>query len=315
MTDEHPNAPTPIFVIAGPTATGKTDLAVAAAQALDAEIVGADSMQVYRRMNIGTATPTLDELRGTPHHMIDVVNPDETYDVATYIAQADKVIARIAAGGRRVLLVGGTGLYIRVLLHGLQAGPPPDPDLRDEITAKANELGWPSLHMELADLDPRTARRLHPNDGVRILRALEVVRQSGVPISKWQDDHAFEEDRYPTAIVGLDQPKELLHSRIDSRVDGMIRDGFASEVESLIDAGYPPTLKPMQALGYKRMCEYIAGDLSMGEAIEKTKTDTRRLARRQRKWFNREPGLEWIDPTAIKIIEAAADFFDKAEAK
>ncbi len=318
MTDERLKAPErfiPIFVIAGPTATGKTDLAVVVAQALDAEIVGADSMQVYRHMNIGTATPTLDELRGIPHHMIDVVNPDETYDAAAYITQADKVVARIAAGGRRVLLVGGTGLYIRVLLHGLQAGPPPNPDLRDEITAKAKELGWPALHMELADLDPRTARKLHPNDGVRILRALEVVRQSGVPISKWQDDHAFQEDRYPHAIVGLDQPKELLHARINSRVDRMIRDGFASEVESLIEDGYPPSLKPMQGLGYKRMCEHLAGDLSGDEAAEKTKTDTRRLARRQRKWFNREPGLEWIDPTAKKIIEAAAKFFDKAEAK
>jgi len=318
VTDERSEAPKrriPIFVIAGPTATGKTDLAVAAAQALDAEIVGADSMQVYRHMNIGTATPTLDELRGIPHHMIDIVNPDETYDVAAYIAQADKVITRIAAGGRRVLLVGGTGLYIRVLLHGLQAGPPPDPVLRDEITAKAKELGWPALHMELADLDPETARRLHPNDGVRILRALEVVRQSGVPISRWQDDHAFEEDRYQAAIVGLDQPRDLLHARINDRVDGMIRGGFASEVESLIEAGYPSSLKPMQALGYKRLCEHMAGDLSMDEAIEKTKTDTRRLARRQRKWFNREPGLEWIDPTANRIIEVAAEFFDKAEAK
>lgn len=318
MTDGRLKAPErriPIFVIAGPTATGKTDLAVVAAQALDAEIVGADSMQVYRHMNIGTATPTLDEQRGIPHHMIDIVNPDETHDAAAYIAQADKVIARIAAGGRRVLLVGGTGLYIRVLLHGLQAGPPPDPDLRDEITAKAKELGWPAVHMELADLDLKTARRLHPNDGVRIRRALEVVRQSGVPISKWQDDHAFEEDRYPTAIVGLEQPRELLHARINSRVDGMIRDGFVSEVESLIEAGYPPSLKPMQGLGYKRMCEHLAGDLSGDEASEKTKTDTRRLARRQRKWFNREPGIEWIDPTAKKIIEAAAKFFDEAETK
>ena len=318
MTDERLKAPKrriPIFVIVGPTATGKTEQAVVVAQALDAEIVGADSMQVYRHMNIGTATPTLEELRGIPHHMIDVVNPDEAYDVAAYIAQADKVIARIAAGARRVLLVGGTGLYVRVLLHGLQASPPPDPDLRDEITAKAKELGWPALHTDLADLDPRTARKLHPNDGVRILRAIEVVRQSGVPISKWQDDHAFREDRYPHAIVGLDQPIELLHNRINNRVDRMISDGFFSEVEGLIETGYPPSLKPMQGLGYKRMCEHLAGDLSWDEAVEKTKTDTRRLARRQRKWFNREPGLEWIDPTAKKIIEAATGFFAGAEAK
>ena len=318
MTDERPKVPkrrTPIFVIAGPTATGKTDLAVVAAQALDAEIVGADSMQVYRHMNIGTATPTDDDLRGIPHHMINVVNPDEAYDVAAYIAQADRVIARIATGGRRVLLVGGTGLYIRVLLHGLQEGPPPDPVLRDEITAKARKTGWPALHKDLAALDPETALRLHPNDGARILRALEVVRQSGVPISKWQDDHAFKEDRYPATIVGLDQPRELLHARINDRVERMISDGFTSEVESLIEAGYPPSLKPMQALGYKRMCEYLAGVLSRDEATEKTKTDTRRLARRQRKWFNGEPGLEWINPTEDKIIETAAKFFDEAEAR
>ena len=305
-TTEHT---APVFTIGGPTCTGKTELALAVARAVDGELVGADSMQVYRGMEIGTAAPRPEELSGIAHHLLGIVAPDQPYDAAAFARDADRAIAGIAARGRRAIVVGGTGLYLRVLLKGLQAAPGPDPGIRADIMDRAGRDGWPSLHAELQKLDLETARRLHPNDGVRILRALEVVLQSGVPMSEWQARHGFAEARYRFALVGVERDKEGLSVRIDARVERMLADGFLDEVRALLAAGYAPTLKPMQGLGYKRLCQHLAGELTLEEARDKIKADTRKLAKRQRTWFRGEPDLRWLPPDPAAFVDAARAFF------
>jgi len=305
-TTEHP---APVFAIGGPTCAGKTELALAVARAVGGELVGADSMQVYRGMDIGTDTPCPEDLGGIAHHMLNIVAPDQPYDAAAYAADADRAIADVVSRGKRAIVVGGTGLYIRVLLKGLQAAPGPEPSLRADILDRAGRDGWPALHDELGKLDRETARRLHPNDGVRILRALEVVLQSGVPMSAWQARHGFASNRYPFALVAVDRDVEELKRRIDLRVDRMLAAGFLDEVQALLAAGYSPSLKPMQGLGYKRLCEHLEGKLTYEEAREKIRTDTRRLAKRQRTWFRGEPDLRWLPPDPAAFIEAAREFF------
>ncbi|MFO8074004.1 MAG: tRNA (adenosine(37)-N6)-dimethylallyltransferase MiaA [Polyangia bacterium] len=300
----------PLFVVAGPTASGKTEIAVKIAKRLDGEIVGADSMQVYRGMRIGTAAPSSEELDGVPHHMIGIVDPDRPYDAVVYARDADRVIEGIAARSRRAIVAGGTGLYIRVLLRGLQGGPPPDPRLRERISQRAERDGWPALHRELAAIDPPTAERLHPNDGVRILRALEVAEQSGVALSEWQRRHRFGERRYPARICAVDREREDLDRRIARRVELMMERGFLDEVRGLLARGYDPSLKPLQGLGYRRICQHLAGELSLAEAVEKTRVDTRRLARRQRTWLRGESGVEWIAPDEAEWIRRARSFFE-----
>ena len=306
-----PTSGIPVLAIGGPTCTGKTELALAVARALDGELVGADSMQVYRGMVIGTDAPSGEQLGGIAHHMIGIVDPDQPYDAAAFAADADEAIAGVAARGRRVVLVGGTGLYIRVLLKGLQAGPPPDPEVRAGIAGRARREGWPALHAELAAIDPEAARRLHPNDGVRILRALEVFRQTGVPLTTWQARHGFAEPRYPFALRGVDRGKAELEARIEARVDGMLARGFLDEVRGLVAAGYAPSLKPMQGLGYRRLCEHLGGELSLDEARARIIVDTRRLAKRQRTWFRGEKALEWRAPSAEALAAEAGEFFKK----
>jgi tRNA dimethylallyltransferase len=302
-----------LLVIAGPTASGKTSVAIELARALDAEIIGADSMQVYRYLDIGTDKPTADVLGDVVHHMIDLVDPDEDYDAARFVADADAVIADVGRRGRRAIVAGGTGLYLRALLHGLQGAPGPDPEVRAEIGRRAEEEGWPALHRELARVDPETADRLHENDGVRILRALEVYRQTGEPISSWQRRHRFAEDRYRARVIAIERTREELHRRIDRRIDLMMEQGFLDEVRDLIARGYGPELKPMQGLGYRRLCQHVAGELTLAEATEKIRSDTKRLARRQRTWFRDDPEPVRVEPDVGGILERARRFLGSEE--
>jgi tRNA dimethylallyltransferase len=301
--------PAPVFAIGGPTCAGKTEIALAVARAVGGELVGADSMQVYRGMDIGTDTPRPEDLGGIAHHMLRIVAPDQPYDAAAFAADADRAIADIDARGKRAVVVGGTGLYIRVLLKGLQAAPGPDPAIRAEISSRAERDGWPVIHAELGELDPDAARRLHPNDGVRILRALEVVLQTGVPMSAWQASHGFARARYRFALCGVDRDREELDRRIDARVDRMLAHGFLDEVRALLARGYAPSLKPMQGLGYRRLCEHLEGKLTLEEARDKIAADTRRLAKRQRTWFRGEPELRWLPPEPGAFAAAARELF------
>ncbi len=299
--------PVKLLVIAGPTASGKTAAAVDLAHHVRAELVGADSMQVYRGMDIGTATPTPFELQGIVHHLINMVNPDETYDAARFCADADAAIADIHRRGLRVVVVGGTGMYLRMLLRGMQGAPPPDPDIRAELERRARQEGWPALHGELAAVDAPTARRLHPNDGVRIVRALEVWRQTGRPISSWQAAHGFATPRYEFRMVGLAVDKDELARRIERRVAQMMADGFVDEVEGLLAAGYAGNLRPLQGLGYRRIVAFLEGRCTKEEAVQQIVADTRRFARRQRNWFRSEP-VHWLE-TVEQVREAARGFF------
>jgi tRNA dimethylallyltransferase len=276
---------------------------------LDAEIVNADSMQVFRGFDIGTAKPSSQEMRGVPHHLFDIVKADDSFDASCFIEVADAAIDDIASRGKRVLVVGGTGLYIRVLLHGLQAGPPPDPLLRQRLLARAAAEGRESLHKSLAELDPETARRLHPNDIVRVVRALETAMTSGTTITKWQQSHGFKENRYDYLLLGLSRPRAELHATIEKRVEAMMAAGFLDEVRNLLDRGVDPSQKPMQALGYKRLVQFLKGELSLNDAVIQIKTDTRRFAKRQETWFKKEPGLQWVEPNADFIESLCRTFW------
>ena len=235
-------------VIAGPTASGKTALAVRRAIALGAEIVSADSQQVYRHFDIGTAKPSPAELEAVPHHLISVVEPGDLFSAARYQALADQAIEDIAARGKKILVVGGTGLYVRILLRGVVEAPPADAELRARLTDEAERLGRPALHERLRKLDPEAAERIQPQDLVRIIRALEILELTGEPASKRRDEHAFAEHRYPHSLFVLDPPREELYRAIDARTEALFRAGLVEEVRSLIARGYREAA-PMHSVG------------------------------------------------------------------
>lgn len=298
-----------IVIITGPTAAGKTGLSLALAKEFNAEVVNADSMQVFKGFNVGTAKPDEAEKQGVAHHLLDIVEADEPFDAARFVDAADTAIEDIARRGKQVILVGGTGLYIRTLLHGLQEGPPPDPELRQLLIRRAETEGRAVLHAELATLDPPSAQRLHPNDLVRVIRALEVTLTSGVPMSEWQRKHGFAEERYKFLLLGVFRPRPVLNEIIDCRVERMMARGFLEEVQTLLSLGISPRSKPMQALGYRRLVEYMEGASKLDETITQIKTDTRRFAKRQMTWFNKEPGLEWIEPDIQTLIARCSSFW------
>jgi tRNA dimethylallyltransferase len=266
-------SPSPeVLVIGGPTASGKTGLAIRIAQRTGAVIVSADAMQVYRGMDIGTGKATVEERGGITHFGVDLRDPDEAFDVADFIRVADHVIAE----HDRVIVVGGTSLYLRGLIRGLVETPPVVPALRAELEAA------PDLHHRLEEVDPVLAARLHPNDRVRLVRGMEVFLSSGERLSALQEAHSKAPDRYRTAGFWLDRGD--LYDRIDRRVLEMIEGGYCQEVENLLAAGYHRRLKPMQSLGYRHLCAHLLEGLALDEAVALTQRDTRRFARKQRTW-------------------------------
>lgn len=301
-----------LLIIVGPTASGKTGLAVRLAEEFDAEIVNADSMQVYRRMDIGAAKPSPDQLRRARHHLLDLVEPDEPFSAADFRREAEAAIADIAARGKRVIVCGGTGLYIKALTRGLMESPGGDEALRSELKDLAEREGGEELHRRLSLVDPVSAARLHPNDQVRIIRALEVHRLSGRPISEHMGEHRFEGESYQCLKIGLRCDRETLYRTIDNRVDGMLGNGLVEEVRALLAAGCSPELKPMRSIGYSQVCGFLAGEYSLDEAVRLIKRDTRRYAKRQLTWFNRDPEIKWIEypENLAMIVQNVNDFFD-----
>ncbi len=286
----------PLIVILGPTATGKTAVGIRVAQALDGEIISADSGAVYRGLDIGTAKPTPEEQALVRFHLIDVVNPDEVFTAARFRELAMSAIADIQSRGKRVLVVGGTGLYIRVLLHGYSLAPPPhDPEIRARLQAECQQFGTEALYERLKQVDPLSAQRVHPNDAVRIIRALEVYEMTGMPISAWQ---TRAEEELPALKFGLILPRPLLYQRISERIDQMMAQGFLEEVQKLVQSGYNKELPALKGLGYRQMIGYLEGRYSLEEAMRLWKRDTRRFAKRQLTWFRKEPGVHWIDSSA-----------------
>jgi len=296
-----------IIALVGPTGSGKTALGLVLARALNTEIISVDAMAVYRHMDIGTAKPTRAEQQAARHHLIDVVEPDQPFTAADFATRAHTVIERLHREGRPALLVGGTGLYLRALIHGLFQGPPTNPDYRATLmrsVAPELEAGDEcALHRRLAAVDPTAAARLHPRDHVRIVRALEVYHLTGRPLSAWQAEHRFAEERYRWIKLALAVDRPTLYRRIDQRVLHMVEAGFVAEVRWLLDR-FGPAIKPMKGLGYAQFSKYLLGEYDLAEAIRLTQRDTRRFARRQHTWFRKETGVRWIHPDPSAVLNA-----------
>lgn len=277
-----------IICIVGPTASGKSSLAAQIAKDLDGEIISADSMQVYRHMDIGTAKPSIKEQEENRHHLIDVVDPDEDFSASGFRELASAAIKDIQSRGKRVIVAGGSGLYIRALTKGLVDTPEGDPLLRQRLEDEADRLGRQHLHNMLKELDPAAAKEIHPNNVVRIIRAIEVATKSDKTMSEYQDQHRFADSPYDVMMLGIDIDRKLLYNRINERVDKMIDAGLKEEVERLLALGYSRGLKSMRSVGYKEMCAHIIDGLPIEEAAELIKRDSRRYAKRQMTWFRKE---------------------------
>ena len=283
---------------------GKTAVAVDLARQFNGEIVGADSMQIYRRLDIGTAKPTAAERGAVPHHMVDILEPHENFDAAAYGRLAGACVAEMIRRGRLPFVVGGTGLYIKALVHGLTDAAPSDETIRAELKAELERSSTPAMHARLTQVDPQSARRIHPNDAFRILRALEVFQITGCPMAAHHDAHGFTQARFKALKIGLTLPRERLYARIDRRVDAMLREGLIDEVRDLLAQGCQPCFKSMQALGYRHMTDYLQGRLELAEAVRTLKRDHRRYAKRQLTWFRADPQVQWLQPD--QSTEAAA---------
>lgn len=290
-------------VLIGPTAVGKTELSIRLAQALNAEIVSADSMQIYKYMDIGTAKPTLEERGGIPHHMMDLVTPDTFFTVADYQEHFEQVVQDIRARGKIPLVVGGTGLYIRVVTRKFRIPTPPaDPQLREILGRRIQEEGEETLHRELQAIDSNSASRIHPHDRKRVIRALEVFLSSGRPFSDWVEN-AQEQLSPGTAIIGLERERDELYHRINCRVDLMMQNGLMNEVSDLLHRGYTTDLPAMQGLGYKELAPVLQGETDYEAGVELLKKRTRNYAKRQITWFRREP-VAWfpIEQDFLKLL-------------
>jgi tRNA dimethylallyltransferase len=285
----------PLLVIAGPTASGKTALALEAAARLGAEIVGADSQQVYRHFDLGTAKPTAAQLAAAPHHLISVVEPTEAFSAARYAALADAAIAEIHARGKRVVVVGGTGLYLKVLLHGVMPGPSADPALRAALEALADREGNGALVERLRASDPTTAQALHPSDRVRLIRAIEISEGTGKPASQARAEHAFSGARYRFSQWVLQPPREALYAAINLRARQIFEAGLVDEVRRLVELGYRDAA-PMQAVGYGEALAVLEGQLTVDEAIARVAQRTRNYAKRQLTWFRKDTQARVLTP-------------------
>ncbi len=291
-----------LLCLLGPTAVGKTEIAIQLAQRLNAEIVSVDSRQIYRQMDIGTAKPTPEERQTAPHHLIDCVDVSQPFTVADYQSLADTAITDIQNRGKQVLLVGGAGLYFRAIIDGLFEGPGADPLLRERLEQEAAQHGVDVLHERLRACDPESADRIHPNNVVRVIRALEVYELTGTPMSEHQQQWQQEVQRYPFIAFCLTMPRVLLYQRIEQRVDVMLANGLIAEVESLLAAGYARDTVALRSFGYKELIAYLDGECTYLEAVEQLKQNTRRFAKRQLTWFRKDTRIEWIDRNSTPDI-------------
>ncbi|MEE9590982.1 MAG: tRNA (adenosine(37)-N6)-dimethylallyltransferase MiaA [Thermodesulfobacteriota bacterium] len=298
-----------LVVILGPTASGKSRLALQLAEGFNAEIVSADSMQVYRLMDIGTAKPTEYDRKKVPHHLLDMVFPDEDYTAARYGEDSARVIDEINSRGKNIILVGGSGLYIKILTRGIFKGPAPNWSLRRHLETLESEIGNGYLYERLKEVDPVSAAKIHPNNKIRIIRALEVHYLTNGSMSQFQREHAFSDKPYRTLKLGLRKEREELYMDIDNRVDLMVDSGIEDETRGLLEKGYGPSLKPMLGLGYKEMVAYLEGRYSFSEAVSKLKKNTRNYAKRQMTWFRNEIDIEWFPyKESGRIVETIRRF-------
>lgn len=282
---------TPILVIAGPTASGKTALGLSVARDFDGELVGADSVQVYRGFDIGSAKPAAEELGGIPHHLIDVLDPDEPIDAMRYAAMADEAIDAIGARGGLPIVVGGTGLWIRALVRGLVELPPVDVELRASLEREIEHIGSQAMHERLARVDPLAAGRIHANDALRIVRALEIYEQTGQPVGELRRAHALGAPRRPTLFVVLEPSLEELTDRIEARIDAMLERGWLDEVARLRER-WGDDARALSSVGYRELMQHLRDGLPLDDARRFARHATRTYGRRQRNWFRAEPGID-----------------------
>ncbi len=284
-----------IICIAGPTASGKTALAVALAEALDGEVISCDSMQVYRRMDIGTAKPTAEEMHGIVHHMIDVADPSEDFSVSRYCDMATPILDDILVRGKTAIIAGGTGLYMDALIRGNAFAPYPATGARERLEAEADTLGMEAMLERLRRIDPDSAARLHLADRKRILRALEVYEETGETITAHNLRTQSVPARYAPVWLGLDfEPRQRLYDRIDRRVENMLAQGLEGEIRDLLASGISPKCTAMQAIGYKEFVAALAGETDPASAAEEVKKASRHYAKRQLTWFRRNEKMQWL---------------------
>jgi tRNA dimethylallyltransferase len=298
-----------VIAVMGPTAVGKTGLVLQLAKDLSGEIVNADSMQIYRFMDIGTAKPTAAERAEVAHHLLDIVDPDQDFHASLYSQLAREAINNLAVEGRVAIVVGGTGLYLKALLHGLFPAGHSKQSIRQRLHREGEKDGGVELYKRLKQIDPSTAGRLHPNDLFRIIRALEVWECTGKPMSVLQKEHGFRENPFITLKIGLKRPRSELYERINTRVEEMMELGLLTEARELLDRGYGPDLKSMQALGYRHMVQHLINGMKIAEAVRTMKRDTRHYAKRQITWFGGDQEIRWFHPQEAEEIAGLARKF------
>jgi tRNA dimethylallyltransferase len=304
--DEYSEHKQRLLVLCGPTAVGKTELSLQIAERFSCEIIGVDSMQVYKYMDIGTAKPSASERARVQHHLIDIVDPDENYTLGTFIKDAENAINEIGSNNNLPLLAGGTGLYFKGLLSGVfdeddtdsgneSATGKKKEEIRQDLSKRLTEEGSRALHNELEHVDPESAKRIHPNDSHRILRGLEIFYSTGIPWSKHLSNQAERKENYRVLKIGLTRPREELYTRIDQRVHKMVEEGLLDEVKNLLAMGYTKELKSMQSLGYRHIINYIEGLWDWKQTLELIARDTRHYAKRQYTWFKNDPEINWYE--------------------
>ena len=308
----------PVVVIVGPTAVGKSRIAVEVAKAFETEVLTADSRQVYRGMDVGTDKPASEERQTVPHRLIDLVDPDESFNAGLYRRQAIDEIERLYRDCRLPLVVGGTGLYVRTLLKGLCDAPQADPIMRKALRQEAEDQGYDRLYARLVEVDPVIAARLHPRDESKVIRALEVYQLSGRRMSEFQQEHGFAERPFATLMIGLNRDRDMLYRRIDGRIDWQLAHGLIEETKHLLAQGYRRDSAAMKGLGYRQVAEHLAGEYDAAEMVRRFKRDTRHFSKRQMTWFRKEPGIQWLmieesEPvphTTTRVIEQIDRFLN-----
>ena len=303
-----------LLIVLGPTAVGKSEIALQLAQSINSEIVNADSQQVYRHMDIGTGKPSRDDQQRVRHHLIDIVDPDEEFNAAFYRQLATAAIDDIQKRGKNVLVCGGTGLYLKALTHGLFTGPGQDPELRRGLEQELKENGLTALYQRLVEIDASVLSSIHPNDRQRIIRALEVYHSTGKPIGVWQKEHAFQEEPFEVLKIGLMRGRAELYDLINRRSEQMLESGLLDEVRGLVSRGYNLELKPLRSVGYRQIGEVLQGGKTVVEALDEMKQETRRLAKRQLTWYRADTDIHWYHPEKQQdeILGAARKFLERS---